>query len=189
MFEEWRPIPGFPAYEVSSFGRVKRVINDSKNHGCRILKPWDNNKGYFVVAISDGHKSQKKLVHRLVCEAFHGASPPGKDHSAHGDGNPKNNHPSNLRWVNRSENMDDSRKHGTMALGSKHGRSTKPERTPRGIIHGHAKLSDRDVIEIRSTPKIKGSGIALARRFGVCPATICLIRSGKIWTHLRSGDL
>lgn len=183
MAEEWRIIAGFPDYAVSSEGRVKRLVPDARNHTCRVLRPYLNNKGYEVVTLSGDSGLRKRLVNRLVCTAFHGPAPAGRPDAAHNDGDRLNNRESNLRWASRSENMEDSRRHGTMAVGERHGRTTKPERTPRGEQHGHAKLTDREVAEIRNADRTIGSGRALAKKYGVSPATICIIRSGKTWVH------
>lgn len=182
--EIWKLIASFPEYDISSFGRVRRSVPDHNNHRPRILKTWVNNRGYEIVGMQDGDRRLRALVHRLVCSAFHGAPPTAKHHAAHGDGNSRNNRPSNLRWATRSENMEDARRHGTMALGVRHGRSTKPHRTPRGEIHGHAKLTERKVLAIRAYPRTYGSGRALAARYGVTPSIICMIRANKIWTHI-----
>jgi HNH endonuclease/NUMOD4 motif len=180
--EQWRSIPGFGNYEASSHGRIRRAIPDSRNHACRVLSPWINNKGYEIVTLCQDGGKHKSLVHRLVCSAYHGAAPaPGLD-VAHNDGIPLNNCPDNLRWATRSENMQDSRVHGTMAIGPRHGRTVCPERTPRGEAHGHAKLTEPDVMAIRTASSMTGR--ALASQYGVSPATICLIRSRKIWSHI-----
>lgn len=44
------------------------------------------------------------LVHRLICEAFHGAAPEDKQEVDHIDRNPSNNQAENLHWVDRSGN-------------------------------------------------------------------------------------
>jgi hypothetical protein len=184
MSEEWRPISGFPDYEVSSFGRVRRVVESRNGHLPKVLKPSRSRDGYEIVTLSNGEKPTRKQIGRLVCEVFHGA-PPTPDHqAAHNDGNPSNNRVDNLRWATRTENMADCLLHGTRAMGSRHGRTTKPERTPRGSRHGGAKLTEQDVIEIKRHPKTNGSGAALAARFGVTPTAICLIRAGKNWRHV-----
>lgn len=186
MIEEWRPVVGFPDYEVSSLGNVKRVTPSRRNHKPRTLKPWINNHGYSVIDLShpDIKGTCKLLISRLVCEAFHGAPPSSLHHAAHGDGEPSHNYPDNLRWATRSENMEDSRKHGTMALGHRHGRTTKPHKNPRGERHGHAKLTEAQALEILAAPVYIGSGRALAKQYGISPAAICTLRSGKTWPHI-----
>lgn len=49
--------------------------------------------------------SQAFDLHRLVCQAFHGPPPVGKGDVNHKDHDKSNNHPDNLEWVSRSENM------------------------------------------------------------------------------------
>ncbi len=182
--EVWKFVVGFPEYKVSSIGRVRRVVPSKRNYRLRILKPWLNNKGYEIVGMQEGGRRLRAPVHRIVCLAFHGKPPTGKNHAAHWDGNSRNNCFKNLRWATRSENMEDARRHGTMALGSRHGRTTKPHRTPRGEKHGHAKLTEKQVLTIRAQPKVVGSGRRLARRYKVSPAIICNIRARKIWVHI-----
>lgn len=181
---KWKPVVGFPEYAVSNDGMVMRVIRDAKNHAPKTLSPWMNNKGYLIVQLCNATGHHKKLVSRLVCEAFNGPAPTNKHEAAHGDGKTLNNKSSNLRWATRSENMEDARKHGTMAIGALHGRTTSPEKTPRGEKHGHSKLTERDVKKIRSFSKTKVSGVFLAEKYGVSPATICNVRSGKTWSHI-----
>lgn len=182
--EKWKPIPGFPAYEISSHGRLRRIVKSAKGHMPGIIATHNNNKGYQVVSLFVSGKCSKRLVSRLVCHAFHGDPPSAKHDAAHNDGNPSNNNSANLRWATRKENMADCVSHGTRATGQAHGRSTKPERTPRGNSHGHSKLTQADVAMIRTTDQTRGSGAKLAAWFGVSPATISLVRNRKIWTHI-----
>ena len=179
--ETFRYLTGFPNYAFSSRGRVLRTTRSEKGHLPRALGGTVNNKGYKTITLWVGKRWVRRLVHRLVCEAFNGPPPaPGLD-CAHFDGNPLNNTPDNLRWATRSENMEDARRHGTMALGATHGSTTKPERTPRGERHGHAKLTEGEVLEIRNS---KAKGRSLAAAYGVSPALVCIIRRGKVWKHL-----
>lgn len=64
------------------------------------------------------------LVHRAVALAFLG-EPLSDEQScvAHFDGDPGNNHVSNLRWASYEENWEDRRRHGTGGLGMQNGRS------------------------------------------------------------------
>lgn len=182
--ERWRIIAKFPEYAVSNMGRVRRVVADKKNHGCRILKHWLNNKGYPMIGLSKSGVVYRKLISRLVCEAFRGPRPTRKHEVAHNDGRPSNNRVPNLRWATRSENMADCIKHGTKVNGARHFTATNPEKIARGERHGMAVLTAAKVRQIRAAKKVIGSGVALAKRYGVTPATICVIRSRKIWRHV-----
>jgi hypothetical protein len=163
--EEWRPAPGFPAYEVSSLGRVRNVRTG------RVLKLSIGTNGYYKTRLSD----RTVFVHRLVCEVFQG--PPGTYIDAlgrtltrevcHRDGDKKNNAADNLGWSTHLDNMRHMIRHGTRPVGER---------------HGQAKLTEADVRAIRASNK---SQDALAREFGIGQPTISNIRSGKRWSHLR----
>ena len=70
--EAWKVCADYPAYEVSSLGRVRRRSAVRGKPPC-ILKPWANNKlGYQVVGLRLEGKTIRVFVHRLVGKAFHG---------------------------------------------------------------------------------------------------------------------
>ena len=56
--------------------------------------------GYHAVCIS----RKVRLVHRMVCGAFHGLPPADKPEVDHINRDKSDNRPSNLRWCSRSEN-------------------------------------------------------------------------------------
>jgi hypothetical protein len=62
--------------------------------------------------------------------------------------------------------MMDKLEHGTMLNGEK---------------NSQAKLTAREVIEIRGSSEIQA---VLARRYGVCQATIAAIIRRKTWKHI-----
>lgn len=109
--EEWRTVPNWDLYEVSSFGRVKgkrRLIRRGKNEYIReekILKPQKDKHGYYCIWLKQDGKVKNAKVHRLVCEAFI-PNPKGKPCVNHKDNNPSNNHVENLEWVTMQENTD-----------------------------------------------------------------------------------
>ena len=96
---EWRPVPGHPAYEVSSTGRVRRV-----GAGRRYLRPQPCGRTGAYLKVNLGRGVQV-LVHRVVCEAFHGPPPTPAHHADHLDYNPRHNAADNRRWLAASLNI------------------------------------------------------------------------------------
>lgn len=107
--ETWKPVVGHEGkYEVSDHGRVRSLGNRA-----RILKPFAHSAGYPTVALPGGYRRQvTTTIHRLVLTAFVGPRPEGCE-GCHGDGNPMNNHLSNLRWDTVLANAADRTAHGT----------------------------------------------------------------------------
>lgn len=178
--EEWRPVEGFPGYEVSSYGRVRsvdRVVvqrnGKRRQYISHILRPGLDAGGYLRAGLGriDG-RSIFRLIHVLVCEAFHGRKPSSKHIVAHNDNNRQNNHKGNVRWATRKENSADQLAHGTATIGSRNGVSI---------------LTDEEVIEIRATLKEnprRGIVTELAIKYGMSHPAISHIKTGKTWKHL-----
>lgn len=96
-FEKWRPIRGFPDYEVSDRGRVR-------SRGTLILKP-DVAKGYERVTLFVSGTRHRRQVHRLVADAFiH--NPDGLPIVNHKDENKRNNAVDNLEWCTQMYNAN-----------------------------------------------------------------------------------
>lgn len=150
--EEWRPVPGHPAYEVSSEGRVRK--------GGRVSTPGRNGRrGYRRISLSTGGQQQYVYAHRLICEVFHGPTPPGAV-VAHGDGDPGNNATANPRWATPTENSADRWRHGTR-------RTT---------------LSPEMVASIRERCAAGESQSAVARAVGVSSQAVNHIILGRRWS-------
>lgn len=164
---EWRKIPGFSRYSVSEIGQVRVDVRGESGRPATILKQrlW---KGYRYVSLrSDDGRSVRSGAHRWVALAFLGLPPsPEQNQAAHRNGLRCCNHFTNLRWSTAKENAADRTRHGT---------------TCRGSNHGRARLTEGQVIEIRSGT---ASLTDLSEQFGVSPATIYHARSGKNWAHL-----
>lgn len=106
--ERWLPIPGYEGmYEASDHGRIRSLDRTITRNGRpsklqgRVLTPLTSSKyGYLKVGLGRGNL---KFVHRLVAESFLGDGT-GLDVD-HRDGDPTNNHLSNLRYLTHAENM------------------------------------------------------------------------------------
>lgn len=172
---EWKPVVGFDGYEVSNTGQVRsyRVKGNAEKRRSepRVLVGGYKKAGYhYVVLRKDGTTSHNRLVHQLVLEAFVGPRPDGYE-TAHLDGNPKNNHVENLIWATHQTNMDHKTLHGTTTC------------VPKGEDHPYAKLTEAQVLEIRSRLGSE-SHEDIAKDYGVQPDNIKSIHCGKTWTHL-----
>lgn len=165
--EEWRPVVGYEGfYAVSSYGRVKRVHQQHGTHAGRVLKGHNlSNKGYYHVYLCVGNKRRRRLVHRLVAQAFLGVSSLEINHI---DGNGLNNRLDNLEYATRQENAAHARVNGFYARG---------ERT------GAVALTRRKVRHIR-TLKGKMTYDAIARRYGVTYSCIQGVMCGRTWAWL-----
>jgi len=116
--EEWREIPAWPEYHVSSLGRVMRVAPAFGATPFKVLSQRSNNSGYMIVSLCRNSKKKDCTVHRLVASAFISLIPEGMD-VCHNDGNKKNNCWQNLRIDTRRGNMSDTVHHGTSIRGER----------------------------------------------------------------------
>lgn len=97
---ELRPVKGYEGlYSISSDGRVFSHYNGKIEE--KTL--FEGHNGYLRVALWKEGKGEKFQVHRLVAEAFI-PNPDNLETVDHIDSNQKNNHFSNLRWLDREFN-------------------------------------------------------------------------------------
>lgn len=116
--EEWRALPNFPAYEVSSHGRIRSWIDHMGRALPHLLSPGLNSSGYehFSARIPGDESTRKTLrVHVVVAEAFLGERPghPRQIHVCHNDGDKRNNRVDNLRYDTAAANTREAIAHGT----------------------------------------------------------------------------
>lgn len=99
MKNEWRKIKGFDSYMVSNQGKVWSIKRN------REIKPWSNGRGYVCVSLRSRGKTYKRLVHRLVAEAFIPNQDKNRTEINHINYIRSDNRVENLEWATRSENM------------------------------------------------------------------------------------
>jgi hypothetical protein len=172
--EEWREIPGFPAYLVSNLGRVRSCYTRGSKRrlstvwrilSCRALASG----GYPTVTLCHKCKKSQRYIHELVAIAFIGPRPDGLEVN-HIDGVKTNNHAGNLEYVTRSENERHSLRTGLRLM-------MEPLR---GENHPKAKLTQWQADEIRRLYVAEKIGIKpLGRVFGVNQTVVRNILLGR----------
>lgn len=170
MTDIWKTVPGFPEYEVSSEGSLRRATPARGATAGKIVAPYRQPNGYLKVTLSVQGVRHKRYLHRIVLEAFAGPPPVEGLDCAHNNGDRTDNRLSNLRWATRAENVADTDAHGTKA---------------RGERNGHAVLTARDVQAMRDLRKTGTTQDRLAAMFGVSRWTVADACSGKNWGWLK----
>lgn len=173
--EVWNKIPNFSRYEASSLGRLRSI--NYKNTGKKVvLKPSICEDGYLkTMLLSDNGKYKSWRVHKFVALAFLGLIPKGLEIN-HIDGNKQNNRPSNLEYCTRSYNC-------------KHSFDLGLQKPKKGELNGMAKLTEKDVLDIREHAKNSGRFYGrkeLAEKYGVSEGHIKDIISKRrgVWSHI-----
>lgn len=163
----WKKIKGFPKYEISNTGEVRSFYFGKSTK----LAQRKTSAGYFGVTLCENKERKDSYIHKLVAEAFL-SNLKNKTFVNHKDGNKNNNNVSNLEWCTPSENMQ-------------HAYDMNLRESQKGESHGRSKLTDSDILKIRSlykNTKIKQK--ELAEMFSVCRETVGLIVLNKIWKHI-----
>ncbi len=172
--EKWIPVLGYEdRYVVSDMGRIKSLGTYRPSDKNKVLKLWKTKKGYLGVSLRCKGIRKSFMIHQLVMRAFVGFPENGLQ-VAHNNGIPNDNKLSNLRYVTPKENMEDRRRHG---------------RTARGSRSGGAKL---DEAVVKTLLKIKNlnselTTSELAHLACVHRETIENIFKGEQWKHVSVG--
>lgn len=104
--EEWRDVVGYEGkYQVSSYGRVKSLIDEYGHYREKIMKQCFNKFGYLRVGIRKDGKQKNCPVHRLVAIAFIPNPNPNNFKCVnHKDECKTNNCVDNLEWCDHKYN-------------------------------------------------------------------------------------
>lgn len=166
LVEEWRPVPGYPNYEVSNTGRVRsidRIDALGRLHkGIELKQFSDGKENYLYVTLCKPGTNRHECVHRIVAFAFI-PNPDGHNEINHIDEDKKNNAVWNLEWCSRSYNN---------SYGGHHN----------GENNHMAKLKEHEARYIKEHPE-EGTTV-LAKRFGISLSQTSAIIHGKRWCWL-----
>lgn len=127
--EGFEIIKDFPNYMINKKGEIY-TLNRNK-----MLSQKQDKDGYFYVGLCKNGTVSTKRVHRLVLLQFCPISNPQDYVVNHIDGNKQNNNLDNLEWCTPYENLLHAIRIGIY--------------NPNGEGNSHAKLSNKDVSEIR----------------------------------------
>ena len=75
--EQWLSIPGFPRYEVSSHGRVRRIVSSSQGPAGSILPGGIDEDGYRHTTLTNSAGKTTFKTSKLVLSTFEGPAPEG----------------------------------------------------------------------------------------------------------------
>jgi hypothetical protein len=172
--EVWKDVKDLECYYViSNLGNIKR--KDGTSHlKPKNLKMLTDKDGYHKVNLKVKQKTNSKIVHRLLAEAFI-PNPLNKPQINHKNGKKDDNRLENLEWCNLREN----RQHA-YNTGLQNGLSR------RGSKNNFVKLTKHDVLNIRSLYD-KKNGVTmnvLSKKFNVTEGCIQSILSKKTWAWI-----
>lgn len=101
--EVWKDIPEYDGYQSSTMGRIKSFRRNTP----RILKPYDNCRGYDVVDLVNELGWRTTKVHQIIMITFEGYKPDGmKKVINHINRKRKDNRLLNLEVITNRENCN-----------------------------------------------------------------------------------
>ncbi len=170
MNEIWRSILNFEnLYEISNFGRIRRIQPSRRLKAKRILKPIIQN-GYAHITLCKDNKKIRKQIHRLVLEAFVSLCPKNMECN-HKNGIKDDNRLDNLEWCTKSQNIF----HMYNKLGIK---------LNQGVNNGMSKLKEKDIFKIRESYRLGDTPQKISNKFGVSSKTIRNVINKQTWKHI-----
>ncbi len=165
--EIWKDIDGFEGiYVVSNMGRVKRIMH-RKNPTNTIMNTTLNSNGYHHLMLTVNGKGYGRILSILVAKAFI-PNPENKPQVNHLNGK-DDNRAESLEWNTALENIQ-------------HAWRTGLATARKGEASNKAKLTEKEVLEIRA---IKGmTKKDIGKLYNIGEAAVGKIIQRQRWTHI-----
>lgn len=160
---EVKEVPHWPMYVISRCGRV---FLERSGTWCELRQRQRRRTNRYLCVTLGGALQD---VHRLVLMAWEGQPTSERPWALHKDGDPTNNHLSNLYWGTPKENAADRTRHG---------------RTLRGELHPCSKLRRSEVAAMRLRALAGEKVSELASAYGVSATTVWRAVRGVSWAHV-----
>ena len=178
IMEIWKEVKGYNGvYFVSNKGRVRSIDHycegrkgNGKQTG-RILKQSKCYKGYLRVSLNCNKKKFTTGAHRLVAQAFI-LNSENKSQVNHINGIKDDNIVENLEWCTNKENQI-------------HAVKNNLNNPNYGEKHHNSKLSNKDVLNVRSLNKIGFTNKQLAEDYNVSQTAMSNILRNKTYINLK----
>lgn len=172
--EQWMLINGYEElYSVSNLGRIKcldkRLLGNGGYHvqKAKIKVQRLMPSGYLTVVLWKKQKTKHFMVHVLVARHFI-PNPENKPQVNHKRGIKQDNRYFRIEWATKSENRQ-------------HAYDTGLQKPTSGILHGMAKLTNSQVMDIFNSPETLA---VLGAEYNVCFQCISQIKTGQTWSHI-----
>jgi predicted DNA-binding protein (UPF0251 family) len=165
--------------EFSQNEKILSRISIGNGDECWLWTGFKNEHGYGRMKFN----GKATLAHRAIWFIHYGEIPESMC-VCHRCDVPACCNPSHLFLGTHKDNMLDCKAKGRNASGDRSGARTHPETVPRGSRNGKTKLTDLDVIEIRSMASLKIQQKEIADKFGISRNGVSCIVNKKRWAHL-----
>lgn len=152
-----------------------------QTEGCWFWLRTTDRDGYGVLTIGGRQRRAAQVAWELVNDS---PFPTGMQACHHCD-TPGCVRPDHIFVGTNQDNTRDSTEKGRRATGDRNGKRTHPESVIRGEQHGRAKLTENEVIAIRSRYAQGDIGHRrLAADYGLSPAGLRFILIRRTWRHI-----